>query len=99
LYAAGVHLAVFLGSIRQAQHNFGRNISILAATNQEICHGQHISWFCDLYRTCAGRLTPRCGTLRQVHVAGERLFVDFAGHTSAFGNLLAKQGLDYLVVR
>ena len=36
------------------------------------------SWFCDLYRACAGRLKP---TLRQVHVAGERLFVDFAGHT------------------
>jgi transposase len=54
-----------------------RNI-ILAATYQEICNGQHISWFCDLYREWAGRLKP---TLRQVHIAGERLFVDFAGHT------------------
>jgi transposase len=36
------------------------------------------SWFCDLYREWAGRLKP---TLRQVHIAGERLFVDFAGHT------------------
>src|SRR6202034_1930413 len=36
------------------------------------------SWFCDLYRDWAGRLKP---TLRQVHIAGERLFVDFAGHT------------------
>ena len=35
------------------------------------------SWFCDLYREWAGRLKP---TLRQVHLAGERLFVDFAGH-------------------
>jgi transposase len=52
------------------------------------------SWFCDLYREWAemakvpmaqaigmpsegGRLKP---TLRQVHIAGERLFVDFAGH-------------------
>ncbi len=35
------------------------------------------SWFCDLYREWAGRLKP---TLRQVHTAGERLFVDFAGH-------------------
>src|SRR6202044_2151858 len=34
--------------------------------------------FCDLYREWAGRLKP---TLRQVHIAGERLFVDFAGHT------------------
>jgi transposase len=54
-----------------------RNI-ILAATYQEICWPLHISWFCDLYREWAGRLKP---TLRQVHIAGERLFVDFAGHT------------------
>ena len=38
------------------------------------------SWFCDLYRDWAGRLKP---TLRQVHPAGERLFVDFAGSTMA----------------
>lgn len=36
------------------------------------------SWFCDLYRAWVGRLTP---TLRQVHLAGEKVFVDFAGHT------------------
>ena len=36
------------------------------------------SWYCDLYREWAGRLKP---TLPQVHLAGERLFVDFAGHT------------------
>jgi transposase len=36
------------------------------------------SWFCDLYREWVGRLKP---TLRQVHPAGERVFVDFAGHT------------------
>jgi transposase len=36
------------------------------------------SWFCDLYREWAGRLKP---TLRQVHPAGERVFVDFAGQT------------------
>jgi transposase len=36
------------------------------------------SWFCDLYREWAGRLKP---TLRQVHIAGEKLFVDFAGQT------------------
>jgi transposase len=36
------------------------------------------SWFCGLYREWVGRLKP---TLRQVHIAGERLFVDFAGHT------------------
>jgi len=36
------------------------------------------SWFCDLYREWVSRLKP---TLRQVHTAGERVFVDFAGHT------------------
>ena len=36
------------------------------------------SWFCDLYRVWAGRLKP---TMRQTHVAGEKLFVDFAGRT------------------
>jgi transposase len=41
-------------------------------------NGFSYSWFCDLYREWVGRLKP---TLRQVHLAGERLFVDFAGHT------------------
>jgi transposase len=36
------------------------------------------SWYCDLYKAWTGRLKP---TLRQVHVAGEKLFVDFAGQT------------------
>jgi transposase len=36
------------------------------------------SWFCDLYREWAARLNP---TLRRVHPAGERVFVDFGGHT------------------
>ena len=31
------------------------------------------SWFCDLYRAWAGRLKP---TMRQVHVAGEKLSHD-----------------------
>jgi transposase len=34
--------------------------------------------FCRLYHTWAGTLEP---VLRQVHVAGERLFVDYAGPT------------------
>jgi transposase len=40
--------------------------------------GFSYSWFCDLYKEWAGRLKP---TLRQVHVAGEKLFVDYAGRT------------------
>jgi transposase len=38
------------------------------------------SWFCELYREWAARLKP---TLRQMHTAGERVFVDFAGQTMA----------------
>jgi hypothetical protein len=34
------------------------------------------SWFCDLYRGWTGQLKP---TMRQTHLAGEKLFVDFAG--------------------
>jgi hypothetical protein len=41
-------------------------------------NGFGYSWFCDLYRDWAGRLKP---TLRQVHTAGEQLFVDFTGQT------------------
>ena len=36
------------------------------------------SWFCERYKEWAGRLKP---TLRQLHVAGEKLFVDYSGHT------------------
>lgn len=36
------------------------------------------SWFCERYKEWAGRLKP---SLRQVHVAGEKLFVDYSGHT------------------
>jgi transposase len=41
-------------------------------------NGFSYSWFCERYREWAGRLKP---TLRQVHVAGEKLFVDYSGHT------------------
>jgi transposase len=44
----------------------------------ETVDGFGYSWFCDLYRAWVGQLRP---TLRQVHTAGEKLFVDFAGHT------------------
>ena len=38
--------------------------------------GYSYSRFCDLYRGFASRLSP---TMRQTHVAGERLFVNYAG--------------------
>src|SRR6516165_9110066 len=34
--------------------------------------------WCELYRAWEGRLSP---TMRQVHPAGERMFVDYAGQT------------------
>ena len=40
--------------------------------------GYSYSWFCDRYRAWAGRLSP---TMRQTHVAGEKMFVDYAGQT------------------
>ena len=40
--------------------------------------GYGYSRFCDLYRAWKGRLTP---TMRQNHVAGEKMFVDYAGAT------------------
>jgi transposase len=38
--------------------------------------GYGYSRFCELYRAWEGRLSP---TMRQSHVAGERMFVDYAG--------------------
>jgi transposase len=40
--------------------------------------GFSYSWFCDLYRAWAGRLKP---TMPQIHLAGDKRFVDFAGRT------------------
>ena len=40
--------------------------------------GYGYSRFCELYRAWEDRLSP---TMRQAHVAGERLFVDYAGTT------------------
>jgi transposase len=40
--------------------------------------GYGYSRYCELYRAWEARLSP---TMRQSHVAGERLFVDYAGTT------------------
>jgi transposase len=40
--------------------------------------GYGYSRFCELYRAWEGRLSP---TMRQTHLAGEKLFVDYAGTT------------------
>lgn len=36
------------------------------------------SWFCERCREWTGRVKP---TSRQIHVVGEKLFVDYSGHT------------------
>src|SRR2546430_2423826 len=55
--------------------------------------GYGYSRFCELYRAWEGRLSP---TMRQTHVAGERMFVDYAGTTmdvidAATGEVLRAQ--------
>jgi transposase len=40
--------------------------------------GVGYSWFCEIYQAWKGRLTP---TMRQTHIAGERMFVDYSGKT------------------
>lgn len=40
--------------------------------------GYQYSRFCDLYRDWCGKLTT---SMRQIHKAGEKMFVDYAGHT------------------
>ena len=40
--------------------------------------GYQYSWFCDQYRAWLGK---RDLSMRQTHRAGEKLFVDYAGHT------------------
>jgi transposase len=40
--------------------------------------GYGYSRYCELYRAWEGRLSP---TMRQLHIAGERMFVDYAGTT------------------
>ncbi len=41
-------------------------------------NGLSRSWFCERYRQWAHRLSP---VMRQTHVAGEKVFVDYAGTT------------------
>jgi len=45
--------------------------------------GYQYSWFCDMYREWRGKLDV---VMRQDHRAGEKLFVDYAGHTVAIVN-------------
>ncbi|MFY9736213.1 MAG: hypothetical protein WAL02_13940 [Rhodoplanes sp.] len=46
----------------------------------EHAQGYAYSWFCERYSDWRKRITP---TMRQTHVAGEKLFVDWAGDAIA----------------
>ena len=50
---------------------------------QQHPQGYQYSWFCDHYRQWLGK---RDLVMRQDHRAGEKLFVDYAGHTAAVVN-------------
>lgn len=58
----------------------GVTLSLLWEEYQSGCEGCGYSYsrFCELYRSWEGRLEP---VMRQRHPAGERLYVDYAGHT------------------
>ena len=45
--------------------------------------GLQYSWFCEQYRAWASKLDV---VMRQEHRAGEKMFVDYAGHTVAVAN-------------
>lgn len=51
---------------------FGKNIA------RPIPLGFGYAWFCEHYEAWRGRVRP---TVRQSHVGGEKVFVDFAGDT------------------
>ena len=72
----------------------GVTLQLLWEEHRAACpDGYGYSRFCELYRAWEGRLSP---TMRQTHVAGERLFVDYAGTTlevinGLTGELIAAQ--------
>lgn len=59
----------------------GVTLQLLWEEHRAACpQGYGYSRFCELYRAWEGALSP---TMRQTHVAGEKLFVDYAGTTLA----------------
>lgn len=57
----------------------GVTLQLLWEEHRAACpEGYGYSRFCELYRVWEGLLSP---TMRQTHVAGEKLFVDYAGTT------------------
>ena len=66
------------GQVHRELHRPGVTLSLLWQEYRQ-GHpegGYQYSRFCDLYRRFAGKLTP---SMRQVHRAGEKTFIDFSG--------------------
>ena len=65
--------------IHQELHRKGVTLQLLwQEYRQSYPHGYSYSRFCELYQAWAGTLEP---VLRQVHLPGEKMFVDWAGQT------------------
>jgi transposase len=67
-----------LGAIHQELKGVGVTLHLLWEEYRQV-HGESgygYSQYCELYRRWAGQLRP---SMRQVHLAGEKLFVDFSG--------------------
>ena len=58
--------------------------------------GYGYSRYCELYRAWEARLSP---TMRQSHVAGERMFVDYAGTTARSDRRIDRRSEDGAAVR
>ena len=66
-------------TIHRELHRPGVTLQLLWEEHRAVHpDGYGYSRFCELYRAWEGRLSP---TMRQTHVAGEKLFVDYAGTT------------------
>jgi len=53
--------------------------------------GYQYSWYCDLYRGWSGKLDV---SMRQIHKAGEKVFVDYAGQTMEIVDRLTGEVMD-----
>jgi transposase len=73
---------------RQLRHKTVTLMLLWQEYKQIYPQGYQYSQFCNLYRQWAGRIDP---VMRQEHRAGEKMFVDYAGHTVDVYDLQANQ--------
>jgi len=76
---AVAHLAPDWAQVHQELKRKGVTLLLLwQEYKASVPEGFQYSWFCQSYRAWAGQLDV---VMRQRHQAGEKLFVDYAGHT------------------